>query len=233
MKTFSLLLFSLVLLGCNHPNIYSHNKINKTVSTTLDKKITDDQIINNASIVIKIKLNDSIIIKPAHYGHNNVDHHNYTFIRNGKTIYIEKQYSFINGSKYNRLIKNSQGILLFLENDGRPNYNTIVAYSISNDKVTFLADCVYNDNTQGDGPVPFTDIDNDGFLEYGGFDINEAPQNQDSIYYNPSKFYEIKNGKLLFDRLLTRSMDIKTNGVYLSKFLDKSGNCCLILKKPK
>ncbi|PWS31557.1 hypothetical protein DF947_13280 [Pedobacter paludis] len=86
---------------------------------------------------------------------------------------------------------------------------------------------------QGGGPAPFTDIDNDGFLEYGGFDVNEVPQSPDSIYYNPSEFYEIKFGKIMFDSALTKRMDIKINGMHLSSFLDKSGNCCIILKKPK
>jgi len=31
--------------------------------------------------------------------------------------------------------------------------------------------------------------------------------------------------------ILTKKMDIKVNGIYLKKPLDKEGNCCIVIKK--
>ena len=135
-------------------------------------------------------------------------------------------------SKYNRLIEQNGSILLFLEIDNRPNYNNLAAFSLTKQKATELVECVYNDKSQGVGPAPFTDIDKDGKLEFGGFDLTEYYDSKDSMYYNPSQFYEISNGKITFDSSLTKAMDIKVNGIYLSKPLDKDGNCCVVIKKP-
>ncbi len=135
-------------------------------------------------------------------------------------------------SKYNRLIEQNATILLFLEINDAPNYNKLKAFSLTNQKATELVECVYNDKTQGIGPEPFTDIDGDGKLEFGGFDITEVYDSKDSMYYNPSQYYEISKGKVTFDSALTKKMDIKFNGVYLSKPLDKEGNCCVVIKKP-
>jgi hypothetical protein len=52
------------------------------------------------------------------------------------------------------------------------------------------------------------------------------------MYYNPSKYYEISTGKVTLDSSLTKKMDIKVNGVYLSEPLNKDGNCCVVIKKP-
>lgn len=98
--------------------------------------------------------------------------------------------------------------------------------------MTYLSSSVFNDGPGGK-TKPFTDIDGDGFLEYGGFDLSEMHPHQDSMYYNPSKFYEIKKGRLLFDSLLTKKEDIKENGIYLAQPLDKYGNCCQVIKRPK
>ena len=137
------------------------------------------------------------------------------------------------GSKYNRLIEQNSKILLFIEIDGRPNYNTIRALSLTNQKSTELIEVVYNDKAQGIGPAPFTDMDGDGNLEFGGFDITEAYDAKDSMYYNLSQYYEINNGVIKFDSSLTRKMDIKVNGIYLSKPFDKNGYCCVVIRKPK
>ncbi|HMG83735.1 MAG TPA: hypothetical protein VK559_11915 [Ferruginibacter sp.] len=134
-------------------------------------------------------------------------------------------------SKYNRLIEQNSSILLFLEINNTPDFNTLAAYKLTNQKATKLVECVYNDKSQGIGPAPFTDIDSDGKLEFGGFDITEGYDTKDSTYYNPSKYYEINNGTIIFDSTLTKKMDIKINGLYIAKPLDKHGNCCVVIKR--
>ncbi|WP_157473861.1 hypothetical protein [Flavihumibacter petaseus] len=75
-------------------------------------------------------------------------------------------------------------------------------------------------------------MDKDGKLEFGGFELTEMHPSRDSMYYEPSKYYEIANGTIYFDSALTRAMDRKRNGVYLAKPLDIDGNCCIAIRKP-
>ena len=135
-------------------------------------------------------------------------------------------------SKYNRLIEQSSSVLLFLEINNSPNFNEIEAFKLTTKKAIKIAECVYNDKSQGIGPSSFTDIDKDGKLEFGGFDLTEFYNSEDSMYYNPSQYYEISNGNVKFDSTLTRVMDIKINGIYLKDPIDKNGNCCVLIKKP-
>jgi hypothetical protein len=171
-------------------------------------------------IVLKTRSGDNIVVS------NDIIHYN------GEPI-SKAMEAIVYDSKYNRLIEQSSKILLFLEIDGSPNYNTIKAFGLTKQKANEIAEVVYNDKTQGIGPAPFTDMDEDGKIEFGGFDLTEWYNSKDSMYYNPSQYYEISNGRVKFDSLLTRKMDIKVNGVYLSKPLDKEGNCCVVIKKPK
>jgi hypothetical protein len=136
-------------------------------------------------------------------------------------------------SKYNRVIEQNKSKLLFLEIDDRPNFAFLRVFKLTDQKAKQIIDCVYNDDKQFGGPAPFTDIDHDGKLEFGGFNISEAHDNSDSMYYDPSKYYEIDNGEIRFDSALTRKMDLKRNGVFKKDPLDKNGNCCIVIKKPK
>jgi hypothetical protein len=231
------LIFALVLsfcfIACRNPKPTKQIK-NTPIITITNKKSPNSNKIDTAytPLIIKIDRSDSIRIKRIYFGKNYENYHE-AILLNGKQIYLDTTHYFIYGSKYNRIIKSKSKLLLFLETDGSPNFNYIAAYSIEKDnKVTFIADCVYNDKNQGAGPAPFTDIDHDGFLEYGGFDLTELPQNPNYIYYNPSEFYEIRNGIVKFDSLLAKKSDIKENGVHLSNFMDNRGNCCKIIKKP-
>jgi len=151
---------------------------------------------------------------------------------NNKPISKTIEKDIVYNSKYNRLIEQGGTILLFLEMDGRPDYNYLEAFRITKQKATDLVACVYNDNHQRHGPAPFTDMDNDGKLEFGGFDLTEGYAAEDSMYYCPSKYYEISHGNIVFDSALTKKMDLKENGIYLPKPLDKDGNCCVVIKKP-
>jgi hypothetical protein len=132
-------------------------------------------------------------------------------------IFCDTVNEFVYGSKYNRVITNNNNVLLFVESVGLPNFNHILGYEITKDKAKIVADCVYNDKKQGNGLSPFTDIDKDGFLEFGGVDLTEQHPSLDSMYYVPSEYYEIKNGKIYYDSTLTKRMDIKLNGIYLKK----------------
>jgi hypothetical protein len=97
----------------------------------------------------------------------------------GDIIYFNKRpisktiEGIIYDSKYNRLIEQNSATLLFLEIDNRPNFNDISAFKLTSQAATKLAECVYNDKKQGIGPAPFTDMDKDGKLEFGGFDLAE------------------------------------------------------------
>jgi hypothetical protein len=137
----------------------------------------------------------------------------------------------IYNSKYNRLIEQNSSTVLFLEIDNSPNLNELEAFKVTSQKAFKLAECVYNDKKQGIGPAPFTDMDKDGKLEFGGFDVTEFYDSKDSMYYNPSQYYEISNGTVRFDSALTEKMDIKINGMYLRNPLDNEGNCCVVIRK--
>ena len=135
-------------------------------------------------------------------------------------------------SKYNKLIEQSNSTLLFLEIDGSPNFNTIKGFAIKNNKAIEVCNVVYNDATHGIGPAPFTDMDGDGKLEIGGFDLTEGYEAEDSMYYMPSTYFEIDHGVVKFDSAFTKKMDAKINGLYLPEPLDANGNCCVVIRKP-
>ncbi|WP_316844270.1 hypothetical protein [Pedobacter psychrodurus] len=232
-KLLSALLLSSCFIACRNPEQSKQTKITP-ITVVVKNKATHKTDTTYSPIIIKIDRSNSISIKRIYFDPKNYERYHQAILLNRKQIYLDNTHYFIYESKYNRVIKSKDKLLLFLEADGRPNFNYITAYSIvGNNKVTFIADCVYNDKKQGGGPAPFTDIDHDGFLEYGGFDLNEVPEHPDSIYYNPSKFYEVRNGLVKFDSLLAKKADIKENGIYLSNFMDNSGNCCKVIKQPK
>ena len=171
---------------------------------------------------------DKIILK-THSGDNIVISKDIIYFN--QSPISKKIEGIIYSSKYNKLIEQDSSILLFLEIDNRPNFNQIAAFKLTKKKAIKLVQCVYNDKLQGIGPAPFTDMNNDGNLEFGGFDLTEAYDSKDSMYYNPSRYYEISNGTVTFDSTLTKKMDIKINGLYLRNPLDKEGNCCIVIKK--
>ncbi len=125
-------------------------------------------------------------------------------------------------SKRNRLLESQGSCLLFLEENGSPNFNRLLVFNVSGKNVRQVADAVSSD---------LKDLDGDGNLEFGGADLTEIHPSSDSMYYRPSKFYEINNGMVVFDSNLTRQTEINNNGIYLSKPLDRKGNCCLVIKK--
>jgi hypothetical protein len=142
---------------------------------------------------------------------------------NGVKCYSLSNKEIVLPSKKNRLLESGKSILLFLESYGRPNSNRLLVYKINEGQIGQVADAISSD---------LKDLDGDGNLEFGGADFNEVHPSKDSMYYFPSKFYEINNGKIMLDTALTRQIDIKNNGVYLPNPLDKDGNCCLVIRKP-
>lgn len=176
--------------------------------------------IQDEIIVLKTKSGDSIVIKDG-------------LIHYNKTLISSKIEGIVYTSKYNRIIEQNSKTLLFLELDDAPNYNELIVFQLTKQKAIKLVECVYNDKSQGIGPPPFTDIDHDGKLEFGGFGLTEYYDSKDSAYYNPSEYYKINNGEIKFDSVLTKKMDIEINGCYLKNHLDKEGNCCVIIKKQK
>lgn len=129
-------------------------------------------------------------------------------------------------SKANRLIEDHGSVLLFIAMAGNPNVDRLNVFLITPTKATLLVDAIIS---------PIKDYDNDGYLEFGGRDLTEAYVNPDSMYYIPSAYYEIREGKIHPDNTLTRNEDIKTNGLYLppNKQLDKDGNCCKVVPVPR
>ena len=129
-------------------------------------------------------------------------------------------------NKSNSLIEDHGSIFLFVAMDGRPNKDRMCVFLIEPTKATLLADAILS---------PIKDYDNDGFLEFGGIDLTEGYSNPDSMYYIPSAYYQIREGKIKPDDPLTKSEDIKLNGLYLSpnKQLDNDGNCCKVVPTPR
>ena len=145
---------------------------------------------------------------------------------NNNPIYKYQEDAIIYKSKYNRLIEDSTTLLLFLTISGSPNKDRMEGFKILPHQAIKLVDAIAS---------TINDLDDDGFLEFGGADLTEVYPNKDSMYYVPTAFYEIKNGKILPDIALTIDKDIELNGIYLSSWyqLNKDGNCCIVIAKPR
>jgi len=126
-------------------------------------------------------------------------------------------------SKKTKLIENSGSSFLFLEIDDSPNKNKFYIFKISNGKVDSIGMSISSD---------IRDVDGDGNLEFGGCDWTEVHPSKDSMYYIPSDYFELKNGKIIYDSSLTKKIDIQVNGLYLPNPADANGNCCRVIPKP-
>lgn len=223
-----LLPFLLGLIGCtNQPK----SVVKSTVDTLVEiAKPTAKANVDTSYVPLVLKIDgaNTITIKRDYYNPKDYNYYHQTFFLNGKKIFKDSLNYLVDNSKYSRIIAENGNNLLFMESDGRPNLDYISAYSIDikNKKMTYLSSSVFINNPK-DKRKPFTDIDGDGFIEYGGFDLTEMHPNPDSMYYHPSSFYEIRNGKLFFDSLLTKKEDIRVNGIYVKNPKD------LTIRKPK
>jgi len=142
-----------------------------------------------------------------------------------KSIFKIKYDDILYESKSNRLIEDHGAIFLFVAMAGNPNLDRLNAFRVTPTKATLVVDAILS---------PIKDYDGDGYLEFGGRDLTEVYPNPDSMYYIPTAYYEIRDGKILPDEMLTRKEDIKLNGLYLppNKQLDKNGNCCEVVPTP-
>ena len=143
---------------------------------------------------------------------------------NNKKLYIFQEDAILYESKRNRLIENSGSTFLFLEIDGSPNKDRFYVFKIFKDKVDSITDTISSE---------IRDLDGDSNLEFGGSDLTEMHPSKDSMYYIPSAYYEIKEGKIKYDSVLTKMIDIRINGIYLSNPMDAQGNCCKVIPKSK
>lgn len=142
---------------------------------------------------------------------------------NGRNLYKLEFDDIIYSSKRNRIIENGGSTFLFLEVNGSPNLDRLYVFKISNSKVDSITDAISSD---------LKDQDGDTYLEFGGSDLTEEHPSKDSMYYIPSRYYEIKNGQILYDSFFTKKMDVKVNGLYMAHPANAHGFCCKVIPKP-
>jgi len=147
-----------------------------------------------------------------------------TIIVNGNKTFKFASDDIVYKSKRNRLVEDGGNVFLFLEVADNPDKNKLYVFAINNSIADSILTAVASD---------IKDWDHDELLEFGGSELTEAHPSPDSMYYIPSKFYEIKKGRIEFDAAYTEKIDKKVNGVYLPQPLNKSGNCCKVIPKPK
>ncbi|MEZ2444550.1 hypothetical protein AB6805_22650 [Chitinophaga sp. RCC_12] len=142
-----------------------------------------------------------------------------TIFVNGNKAFVLHEDIINYKSKRNRLVENGKSVFLFLEVNGSPNKNRLYVFNIDHSLADSLLSAVSSD---------VKDWDRDGDLEFGGSDVTKVYPAADSMYYVPSKFYEIKRGKITYDAELTETTDKKVNGVFLAS---PSNNT--VIPKPK
>lgn len=218
----------LSLIGCTNR---TKSIERSTIDTLVEQaKPTAKANVDTSYVPLTLKIDgaNTITIKRDYHNPKDYNYYRQTFFLNGQKIFTDTLNYLVDNSKYSRIIAENANALLFMESDGRPNLDYLSAYTIDikNKKMIYLSSSVFNNNPKSK-LKPFTDIDGDGFLEYGGFDLTEMHPHPDSMYYRPSSFYEIKNGKLLFDSLLAKNEDIRVNGTYVKNPMN------LTIRKPK
>jgi hypothetical protein len=146
-------------------------------------------------------------------------------IVNGKRSYQLATDNVVYKSRRTRLVEDKGNVWLFLEVTAAPNKNRFYIFSISNSAADSLFSTIASD---------VKDLDQDGYPEFGGSEVRPPYPAADSMYYLPSRFYEIKKGQITFDEAYTEKVDIKANsGNYIPDPKDKNGNCCLVISKKK
>ena len=142
---------------------------------------------------------------------------------NGKTLYHTEYDDVIYTSKLSRVIEDKGSVFLFLEYDGSPNEDRFKVFKVTDTKIDSVCDVVSSE---------IADMDGDGNLEFGGSDLTEEYPQRDSMYYIPCDFYEIRNGRVVYDSSFTRKADRQLNGVYLTNRGHIGGMCCKVIPKP-
>lgn len=142
-----------------------------------------------------------------------------TIIVNGNKTFKFASDNIVYKSKRNRLVEDGGNVFLFLEVNASPAKNRLYVFGINNSVADSLMTTVASD---------IKDFDHDEILEFGGSELAETYPSADSVYYVPSKFYEFKKGRIVFDAAYTEKIDKKVNGVYIP---DASPNT--VIRKPK
>ena len=107
-------------------------------------------------------------------------------------------------SKLNQLREDSGSVFLFLEIFAGPGFDQFYVFKITARKVDLVVKAMSS---------LIKDWDGDGYLEFGGCDINEVPENPDLMYFNSYDYYEIRNGKIAYDKEFSDDMTFYANGV--------------------
>lgn len=128
-------------------------------------------------------------------------------------------------SRLTRLVEDKGNVFLFLEVTAAPKKNRFYIFGIRNNGADSLFTTIASD---------VKDLDQDGFMEFGGSEVRQPYPAPDSMYYLPSKYYEVKNGQITFDGEYTEKADMKANsGNYIPDPRDKDGNCCVVISRKK
>lgn len=148
-----------------------------------------------------------------------------TIFVNGNKTYQLAPDTINYNSKRNRIIEDKGNVFLFLDIKGSADSKGhLYVFGINNSVADSLMSAVSSD---------VKDIDHDEKLEFGGSETGKIYPSADSMYYVPSKFYEIDKGRIVPDKELTEKTDRKVNGTFIADPLDTSGNCCKVIPKPK
>lgn len=148
-----------------------------------------------------------------------------SIIVNSKRSYQLATDNVVYKSRRNRIIEDKNNVFLFLEVTDGTKKNKFYIFSIHNSIADSLFTAIASD---------VKDLDQDGFMEFGGSEASQPYPAADSMYYVPSRFYEIKNGQITFDGAYTEKVDTKVNKQYIPDPLDKNGNCCVVVpRRPK
>ena len=150
--------------------------------------------------------------------------HGGTISVNGKGLYKFEEDGIIYSSKRNKIIESGGTVFLFLEVDGNPNLDRLFVFKISTNRVDSITNTISSE---------LKDLDGDSYMEFGGSDLTEVHPSKDSMYYIPSDYYKIREGKIIYDSALTKIIDIRVNGIYLLNPGDANGYCCKVIPKPK
>ncbi|HEY0609639.1 MAG TPA: hypothetical protein VGD35_08290 [Chitinophaga sp.] len=145
-----------------------------------------------------------------------------SIIVNSKRSYQLGSDNVVYKSRRNRIIEDKGNVFLFLEVTDGAKKNKFYIFSIHNSIADSLFTAIASD---------VKDLDQDGFMEFGGSEASQPYPAADSMYYVPSRFYEIKNGQITFDGAYTEKVDTKVNKTYIPDPLDKNGNCCVVIPR--
>lgn len=151
--------------------------------------------------------------------------YNGTVFVNGQRAYQFPADNIVYKSKRNKLVEDKKEVFLFVETTGEAGKkNRLQVFNIVFSRADSVTNVVASD---------IKDIDNDGYLEFGGSELATPHPSPDSLYYLPSTYYEVKKGHIAFDAEYTQLIDNKVNGQYLVGPLDANGKCCVAIPKKK